>query len=89
VGGLFRVNLTKTFGRELQGPHINSQFIITMRTQAIVTLSAGAPLSMQDIDLDELRPNECLVKRVATGTCHTAQEGSSIVKYPIVLGHEG
>jgi aryl-alcohol dehydrogenase len=29
---------------------------------------------------------------VATGICHTdlkAQDGSSIVKYPVVLGHEG
>lgn len=63
-----------------------------MRTQALVVLSPGAPFSLEDIDLDELRPDECLIKMVATGICHTdlkAAAGGSIVKHPIVLGHEG
>jgi Zn-dependent alcohol dehydrogenase len=63
-----------------------------MKTEALVASGAGLPLSFQQIDLSPLRPNECLVQMVATGICHTdlkAQEGNSIVKFPIILGHEG
>ena len=63
-----------------------------MKTKALVTLEPKAGFSLQDVQLDTIRPDECLVQMVATGICHTdlkSQAGDSIVKFPCVLGHEG
>jgi len=63
-----------------------------MQTQALVVQQAGAGFSLEDIELDDLRPDECLIQLVATGICHTdlkSSSGGSIVKFPVVLGHEG
>jgi hypothetical protein len=63
-----------------------------MRTEALVALEPGASFTLKKIDLDDLRPDECLVQMVATGICHTdikAAAGRSAVKFPVVLGHEG
>lgn len=63
-----------------------------MHTQALVVRQAGSGFSLEDIELDDLRPDECLVQLVATGICHTdlkSSSGGSIVKFPVVLGHEG
>ena len=65
---------------------------MTIKTQAAVALTAGAPLEIHEIDLDEPRDDEVLVRVVATGICHTdisASTGRLPVKMPIVLGHEG
>jgi aryl-alcohol dehydrogenase len=63
-----------------------------MKTKALVTLAPGQGFNLHDVELDDLRPDECLVQMVATGICHTdlkSQAGESIVKFPCVLGHEG
>jgi Zn-dependent alcohol dehydrogenase len=63
-----------------------------MKAKALVTFSPGSGFNLQDIELDALRPEECLVQMVATGICHTdlkSQAGESLVKFPCVLGHEG
>jgi aryl-alcohol dehydrogenase len=63
-----------------------------MRTQALVGLEPKAKFTLEDIELDELHADEVLVEIVATGICHTdlkSAGGGSIVKFPVVLGHEG
>lgn len=63
-----------------------------MLTQALVVLEPNEQFILQDIELDELHDDEVLVEMVATGICHTdlkSASGGSIVKFPVVLGHEG
>lgn len=63
-----------------------------MRATAAVARERGRPLSLEEIDLDDPRDDEILVKTVACGVCHTdakARDGYGSVVYPLVLGHEG
>lgn len=63
-----------------------------MRVQAAVAWEAGAPLSIEEVDLDDPREDEILVRTEAVGVCHTdesARLGKLPVVFPIVLGHEG
>jgi aryl-alcohol dehydrogenase len=61
-------------------------------TRAAVVESGGAPFTLSDIELGELRPNEVLVRMVAAGLCHTdlgVASGGLPFPLPGVLGHEG
>ena len=52
----------------------------------------GGPFQVEKLMLDEPRPDEVLVRVVATGMCHTdmvARDQLYEVPLPIVLGHEG
>jgi aryl-alcohol dehydrogenase len=52
----------------------------------------GGPFQVEDLILEEPRPDEVLVRVVATGMCHTdmvARDQLYEVPMPIVLGHEG
>jgi aryl-alcohol dehydrogenase len=52
----------------------------------------GGPFEVEKLTLDDCRPEEVLVKVVATGMCHTdmvARDQLYDVPLPIVLGHEG
>ena len=63
-----------------------------MRIQAAVAWEAGAALSIEELDLDDPRDDEILVRVEAAGVCHTdevSRLGKLPVVYPIVLGHEG
>ena len=65
-----------------------------MRTETVaaVVRAAGAPFTLETIELDEPRADEVLVRMVATGLCHTdlsARAGSLPFPLPGVLGHEG
>src|SRR5213592_1403140 len=64
-----------------------------MRIRAAVLEEFGAPLVVQEIDLDEPRAGEVLVRLVACGVCHTdlyTASGADPSGYaPTVLGHEG
>jgi aryl-alcohol dehydrogenase len=63
-----------------------------MRVRAAVVPFAGADFVIDELELDEPRDDEVLVRLVATGVCHTdlaARAGHMPVPYPIVLGHEG
>jgi aryl-alcohol dehydrogenase len=63
-----------------------------VKIQAAVAWKAGAPLAIEELDLDEPRDDEILVRVEAVGVCHTdesARLGKLPVVYPIVLGHEG
>jgi len=64
-----------------------------MKVKAAVAHKAGAPLSIETVDLEGPRQGEVLVEIKATGVCHTDQftlsgddpEGM----FPAILGHEG
>jgi aryl-alcohol dehydrogenase len=65
---------------------------MTTVTVAAVVHEAGAPFSLEDVELDEPRADEVLVRLVAAGLCHTdlsAQAGVVPFPLPGVLGHEG
>src|SRR6266404_4683906 len=64
-----------------------------MDVRAAVAHKAGAPLTIETVQLDEPRAGEVLVELKATGICHTDAftlsgedpEG----RFPAILGHEG
>ena len=64
-----------------------------MRMRAAVLEEFGRPLAVQDVDLDEPRAGEVLVRLEACGVCHTdmyTASGADPSGYaPAVLGHEG
>ena len=63
-----------------------------MRIHAAVTECCGAPWTLQEVDLDEPRNDEVLVRMVAAGLCHTdtsVRDQHLPVPLPAVLGHEG
>lgn len=57
--------------------------------KAAVVNQPGGDFEIEDVVLDEPRPDEVLVKLVATGICHTDLSVSNCVQSPQVLGHEG
>ena len=63
-----------------------------MRIKAAVTQKAGAPFSIEDVELEKPKPEELLVKMKAVGVCHTDEAGRAgklPFEFPVVLGHEG
>ncbi|WP_436969474.1 NAD(P)-dependent alcohol dehydrogenase [Actinacidiphila glaucinigra] len=63
-----------------------------MRIRAAVAETAAGPLAVKELELDEPRDDEILVKLVATGVCQTdahALHGRVPASLPMVLGHEG
>jgi S-(hydroxymethyl)glutathione dehydrogenase/alcohol dehydrogenase len=64
-----------------------------MHVKAAVLEEFGAPLVVREVDLEEPRSGEVLVRLVACGVCHTdlyTASGADPSGYaPTVLGHEG
>jgi aryl-alcohol dehydrogenase len=63
-----------------------------MKIQAAIAWEAGAPLSIEEVELDEPRADEILVRVEAVGVCHTddkARHAKLPVVFPVILGHEG
>ena len=64
-----------------------------MKTRAAVAWKAGAPLTIETVDLAGPRIGEVLVEVKATGICHTDQFTLSGADpeglFPAILGHEG
>jgi len=61
-------------------------------TRAAVVEAPGAPFTLAEVELDEPREHEVLVRLVAAGLCHTdlgVRAGGIPFKLPGVLGHEG
>jgi aryl-alcohol dehydrogenase len=61
-------------------------------TTAAVVREAGARFELDEVQLDGPRPDEVVVRMVATGLCHTdlsARAGRLPFPLPGVLGHEG
>src|SRR3954470_24929642 len=62
------------------------------KTKAAVVERPGAPFTVEEVELADLRPGEALVRIVAAGLCHTdltVQAGGIPFPLPGVLGHEG
>lgn len=63
-----------------------------MKATAAVLREPATPLSLEEIELDELQADEVLVRMRGVGICHTdvaAQQGVIPLPLPTVLGHEG
>jgi S-(hydroxymethyl)glutathione dehydrogenase/alcohol dehydrogenase len=64
-----------------------------MKVKAAIALKAGAPLVIEDVELDGPRSGEVLVEIKATGICHTDEFTRSGADpeglFPAILGHEG
>ncbi len=63
-----------------------------MNIKAALSSGAQEPFEIADVELDEPRADEVLVKLTATGVCHTDLATKAAWpqdKSPIVLGHEG
>jgi S-(hydroxymethyl)glutathione dehydrogenase / alcohol dehydrogenase len=64
-----------------------------MKTKAAVAWKAGAPLTIETVDLQGPRDGEVLVEVKATGICHTDHYTLSGADpeglFPAILGHEG
>ena len=60
--------------------------------RAAVLYRTGQPLVIEELELDEPRAGEVLVRLVASGVCHSDlhnQQGVHPPPTPVVLGHEG
>ncbi len=64
-----------------------------MQVKAAVAHKAGAPLTLETVELDGPRSGEALVEIKATGICHTDEFTLSGADpeglFPAILGHEG
>lgn len=63
-----------------------------MRTTAAIVNSQGADFSLEEVELDDPRADEVLVRIVATGLCHTDIHLKGFLPgemFPNVFGHEG
>src|SRR4029453_17576404 len=63
-----------------------------MEITAAVLREAGAPMSVETVELDDPRPTEIVVEIAGCGVCHTDlsfRDGSWPYPLPAVLGHEG
>src|SRR5215813_3324034 len=64
-----------------------------MKVHAAVAHKAGAPLSIETVDLEGPKAGEVLVEIKATGICHTDEFTLSGADpeglFPAILGHEG
>lgn len=63
-----------------------------MKVLAAITKEKGAPYMLQEVDLQEPKSDEILVRIHAVGVCHTDEAGRNgelPFTFPVVLGHEG
>ena len=64
-----------------------------MKSKAAVAWKAGAPLTIEEVDLEGPKAGEVLVEIKATGICHTDHYTLSGADpegiFPAILGHEG
>ena len=63
-----------------------------MKTRAAVFFGAGQPFEVRELELDEPRAGEVLVRMAAVGICGTdlhSVKGEWVRPTPTVLGHEG
>jgi S-(hydroxymethyl)glutathione dehydrogenase/alcohol dehydrogenase len=63
-----------------------------MKMKAAILQELNTPLKIEQVELDDPKDKEVLVKLVATGVCHTdihCIKGDLMTPPPVVLGHEG
>lgn len=56
---------------------------------AAVLYEAKGQFILQEVELDDPRSDEILVRIEASGVCHTDMKARSMLEPPMVLGHEG
>ncbi|MBG93487.1 MAG: alcohol dehydrogenase [Chloroflexi bacterium] len=64
---------------------------MTLITRAAIKAEHGAPLLVEEIELNDPNDNEVLVELFATGLCHSQlhQIHNPLSPMPLLLGHEG
>ena len=65
---------------------------MSITTRAAVCRAGGQPWEITELELDEPRVNEVLIKFHAAGLCHSddhIQKGDAPMRMPVVGGHEG
>ncbi|HHJ15640.1 MAG TPA: NAD(P)-dependent alcohol dehydrogenase [Gammaproteobacteria bacterium] len=62
--------------------------MVTTATAAVVHEPQGT-FTLQQVELDDLRPDEVLVRNQASGICHTDLVAQRMMTLPAVMGHEG
>ena len=65
---------------------------MTTPARAAICRGNTEPFAIEEVELDELRPDELRVRIVACGVCHTdmaVRDEQLPVPLPVVLGHEG
>jgi S-(hydroxymethyl)glutathione dehydrogenase/alcohol dehydrogenase len=63
-----------------------------MRTQAAVVYEHDKPVVVDDLELDDPKDNEVLIRMVASGVCHSdlsIVNGTIYYDPPVTIGHEG
>ena len=63
-----------------------------MKIHAAVLRESCKPLVLEELELDEARPDEVRVKLDSCGICHTdvaCRDAVIPIRLPLVLGHEG
>ncbi|XP_037365550.2 alcohol dehydrogenase 1-like [Talpa occidentalis] len=63
-----------------------------IRCRAAVAWTAGAPLSIEEVDVDPPKAGEVRIKILSSGICGTdvhILEGRNKMPFPVILGHEG
>jgi aryl-alcohol dehydrogenase len=63
-----------------------------MQVTAAVVREPGAKFDIVELELEEPRADELLIRLVATGVCHTdvmVRDAPAPMELPLVLGHEG
>lgn len=82
-------------GATIGAPVGTKEISLSKKTmKAAVARTFGAPLTIEEVAIPEVRPGTILVKVMATGVCHTdlhAVDGDWPVKptLPLIPGHEG
>jgi aryl-alcohol dehydrogenase len=59
-----------------------------MKVKAAVHFGINSGLAIRELDLEEPRPDEVLIKTIACGVCHTDLWVQQNYSAPMVLGHE-
>ena len=63
-----------------------------MKTRAAVLRAVGQPFEITELELDEPKAGEVLIRYVAAGLCHSDEHlrhGDIVPRFPVVGGHEG
>jgi aryl-alcohol dehydrogenase len=63
--------------------------LMSKKARAAVVYEPEGPWTIEDVELDDLRPNEVYVRIKAVGACHTDRNMQQFLKMPAVVGHEG
>src|SRR3954447_9887554 len=63
-----------------------------MKTRAAVLRGTNQPFDVTEVELDEPKTGEVLIRYVAAGLCHSDEHlrhGDIVPRFPLVGGHEG